>query len=390
MTPLNGPVMNRSAATAGPAASDADADTQTAKPRTTPPSASAAADATAAPTVQGAPTRSRLLAPQATLHFVLNSAAGSQDDDAVLQPLQQLFGAAGRRYELHRAPEPAALADTAIAAALQAGTDGAVVAVGGDGTINTVASALLPRGVTMGLLPRGTFNYVARSHGIPLEPEPALQLLLQGRAQAVQVGLLNRRPFLVNASLGLYPELLQDREAFKKRFGRTRLVAMGAALRSILKVHPRLHLHIQADGVSERNLRVSSLFVGNNALQIADLGLPEADVVGKSALAALVLRAFRPGELLWLALRGAIGRLGQANDLTHFTFQHLTVRPAVARRLKVALDGEVTRMDTPLVFAVDERPLWLIKPEPELPNESANGLVNELTNQPATGPRAEA
>ena len=309
----------------------------------------------------------RALSNRAPLHVVMNGAAGNQDDDAVLAALQQVLGEAGRAYELHRASRPSALADTAWTAADRAGSDGVVVAVGGDGTINTVDGVLLGSRVVLGLVPRGTFNYVARTHGIPLEPAAAVRLLLRGRAHAVQVGQLNGHPFLVNASVGLYPELLQDREAFKKRFGRTRLVALGAALRSMMRVHPRLALHIQADGQAPRQLTVSTLFVGNNPLQLEALGLPEAEQVGRTALAALALRAFKPGELLWLALRGALGRLGEAEDLTHFNCQQLSVRPLLPlqRRLKVALDGEVMRLPPPLAFAVDARPLWLIKPGTE-------------------------
>ena len=36
----------------------------------------------------------------------------------------------------------------------------------------------------------------------------------------VQVAAVNERIFLVNASVGLYPGLLEDREAYKARFGR--------------------------------------------------------------------------------------------------------------------------------------------------------------------------
>ncbi len=111
-------------------------------------------------------------------------------------------------------------------------------------------------------------------------------------------------------------------------------------------------------------MRVSTLFVGNNRLQLERLGLLEVEQTGRSLLTALVLRAFRPGELFWLALRGALGGLGQTEDLVHFAFERLTVRPRLPlldRRLKVAIDGEVTRLQLPLVFSVDARPLWLIK-----------------------------
>ena len=322
------------------------------------------------------PTRADSIAAEGMLHFVLNGRAGNQDDEAVRQAIVAVLGPAGRNFSMHNAPAPADLARVAAEAVALAGSEGIVVAVGGDGTINTVATALLGSRIPLGLMPRGTFNYTARAHGIPLELEAALQLLLQGRAQPVQVGLLNDQPFLVNASLGLYPHLLLEREEFKKRYGRTRLVALWAALRSTLRLHPRLELRMASDGSAASTLQVSTLFVGNNPLQLEAMGLPEAERAGSSALAAVALRAFRPGEQLWLCLRGAFGRLGDADDLTHFAFRELTVVPRRARRsLQVALDGEVSWMRPPLIFRVDPRPLWLIRPEgagpPPLPARGA-------------------
>ena len=57
----------------------------------------------------------------------------------------------------------------------------------------------------------------------------AVGLLLRAAPTPVQVARINDRVFLVNASLGLYPELLEDREAYKARFGRSRWVAFVAA-----------------------------------------------------------------------------------------------------------------------------------------------------------------
>ncbi len=70
----------------------------------------------------------------------------------------------------------------------------------------------------MGVLPQGTFNYFVRTHGIPTNAADAAQALLYSVPAPVQVGLINDRVFLVNASLGLYPELLQDREVYKALF----------------------------------------------------------------------------------------------------------------------------------------------------------------------------
>lgn len=310
----------------------------------------------------------RPVAADAPLHFVLNGAAGSGDDDATVAAIEQGLQGAARHATLHRAETPARLAGVARQAVAAAGTRGVVVAVGGDGTINTVAGAVIEGGATLGLLPRGTFNYFARSHAIPIEAADAVALLRDGTgAAAVQAGRINERLFLVNASLGLYPQLLEDREAFKQQYGRTRLVALGAGIASLLREHRRLDLRIEDASGAQRTLRTSTLFVGNNRLQLEQLGLQEAEAVETGQLAALVLRAFRPGEMAWLALRGALGRLGDADDVIRFVFHDITVTPLARWRLrsiKVATDGEVTRMAPPLNFRAETQPLWLLKPPP--------------------------
>jgi hypothetical protein len=139
------------------------------------------------------------------------------------------------------------------------------------------------------LSPRGRLHFVLNG-GAGNQQDDALQQTLH------QVLGAAGRPFTL---LGLYPDLLEDREAFKQRYGRTRLVALLAGLVTAMQVHPRLSLRVQADGQAPHTVRVSTLFVGNNRLQ---------------------------------------------------------------RHWKVALDGEVTRLRPPLRFTVDERAPWLVQP----------------------------
>jgi diacylglycerol kinase family enzyme len=66
--------------------------------------------------------------------------------------------------------------------------------------------------------------------------------------------------------------------------------------------------------------------------------------------------------MVWLLLRGALGQLGDADHIVHFACERLTVRPYGRRRIKVAMDGEVAWLDTPLVFQVAPNPLQLLVP----------------------------
>jgi diacylglycerol kinase family enzyme len=241
------------------------------------------------------------------------------------------------------------------------GCNGVVVAAGGDGTLNAVAQVVLGSGCVFGVIPLGTFNLFARTHGIPLEPAAAAQVLLEHPAQPVQAGRVNDLVFLVNASLGLYSDLLEDREAYKAQLGRSRLVAVGSGLRSLLRQHRQLHLSIEQQG-RDRSLRSPAMFVGNNRLQLQRLGLEQAPSVEQGQLIALVVRPIGTLALLGLALRGALGRLGQSENLDHFCVRRMQVVIRGRKQVKVAVDGEVHRLRPPLCFAVADVPLMLIKP----------------------------
>lgn len=305
---------------------------------------------------------------QPPLVVVFNVGAGHGAADEVRATLQAGCAAAGRALHLLQVDEPRrldAVARQAVARAQQCG--GIVVAAGGDGTINTVAQAVLGSGCAFGVLPQGTFNYFSRTHGIPSDTAEALQVLLAGHRQPAQVGLVGDRVFLVNASLGLYPQLLEEREDWKRQFGRSRVVAFGAGLATLLRGHRSLRLRVESQG-QERELRTPTLFVGNNALQLQQLGLPEADAVEAGRLAVIALRPVGRWQMLGLLWRGAFGRLGEADELIHVATTQLTVRPSRrlgtfgSGRIKVATDGEVAWMRLPLSFRISPQTLDLLRP----------------------------
>lgn len=299
------------------------------------------------------------------LFVVFNRASGAGDRDEVGPAVSRACASAGRRCELMPVEQPGLLAEVARAAVHRAlAQGGIVVAAGGDGTINCVANAVLGSGCRFGVLPRGTFNYFARTHGIPADLDGALHVLLTESAVPVQVGLLNGRVFLVNASLGLYPQLLEDREGWKQQFGRSRLVALGAGIRTLLRGHRSLRLDVELAG-QRRRVRTPTLFVGNNALQMEQVGLPEARAIDDGHLAGVMLKPVGRLALLSMLARGAFGRLGEVDEVQNFSFRRLTVqaRTLGARHIKVATDGEVLRMPLPLTFEVAPHPLMLIRPK---------------------------
>jgi diacylglycerol kinase family enzyme len=300
------------------------------------------------------------------LFVVLNSASGHKDSNAEREVLADVFNSASRDFEFLQFDNPSNIANvSAKAVALAQEKGGVVVAAGGDGTINAVASAVLRSGCPFGVLPQGTFNYFGRANAIPQDARAAATALLGASISPVTVGEVNGRVFLVNASLGLYPQLLEDREAWKQQFGRSRLVAFASGLATLFQARGQLRLQIEMAGKTTA-LRTPTLFIGNNHLQLAQVGIDaaHADAVNRGELAGIAVRPIGTLALFGLLARGVIGRLGDADNIDSFSFRKLKVAMRGKRRVKVATDGEITWMTPPLVFQVADTPLLLMVPAP--------------------------
>lgn len=312
--------------------------------------------------------------PDATFFIALNAGSGHDETDERRTTIESVLREAGRQFRLTIIDQPDSIDAIAAELAGQAAAAGGVlVAAGGDGTINAVARQAIAHGCAFGVLPQGTFNYFGRTHGIPEDLGEAVHALLAARLHPVQVGMVNERVFLVNASIGLYPKLLEERELDKKQFGRSRLVAALSALKTVLSPHRRLRLDLQIDGKPQR-LRTATFFVGNNRLQMEQIGIPPMSAALEDGrLAAMAPRTKGKLGMLWLLLHGALGRMGsldQAEQLTTFSFKQMQVKVrslSRRRRIKVATDGEVTLMNMPLTFRVMEEQLLLLKPIKPVP-----------------------
>ncbi|WP_395056972.1 diacylglycerol/lipid kinase family protein [Polaromonas sp.] len=297
---------------------------------------------------------------------VLNAGSGRHDSDEQLALIARTFEEGGREFEFLRINDPARINDVARRAVeLATSRQGVVVAAGGDGTINAVANVVIGSGCPFGVLPQGTFNYFGRVHAIPQDTAAAARALLGARITPVQAGQVNGRLFLVNASLGLYPQLLEDREDWKAQLGRSRLVAFLSGIATLLQSRKQLHLQIESAGKAVA-LRTPTLFVGNNRLQLTRVGIDaqQTDAVAHGQLAAIVVRPIGTLALFGLLMRGLLGQLGEADNIDSFSFRRLTVTPRGLKRIKVATDGEIAWMRTPLVFEVAPEPLLLLVPAP--------------------------
>ena len=244
------------------------------------------------------------------------------------------------------------LAPTEITHAVEMHADSAVIAIGGgDGTVRSAAAALLGfhSEAALAIIPLGTLNHLARQLGIPQDIPGAIELLAQRPVRRIDVGQVNESIFLNNASIGLYPALVQSRDGERRRRRIPKWMANILAARAVMRRLRHHRLRVEAHGRS-RMIRTPLLFVGNNiySLEAGHIGQRKAIDQGKLSLFALAVRSRL--STLWFAARTLFGKADPQQDFAALEICSDVVVSAHAGSIDVALDGEVERLQTPLRF----------------------------------------
>jgi YegS/Rv2252/BmrU family lipid kinase len=231
-----------------------------------------------------------------------------------------------------------------------------VVLGGGDGTINAGAAALLATQLPLGILPLGTANDLARTLGIPTEPEAAARVILGGVRRRIDLGEVNGRPFFNVASIGLSVAITRGLTSeLKRRWGR--LAYAVATLRALPQARPfRAELHY---GDRVELVRTLQIAVGNGrhygaGMVVADHAEPDDGLLHLYSLEfqrawwlAPLLPALRAGtQRRWRQVRAA-------------DCAAVEIRTGRARR--VDADGELLTA-TPARFRVLPRALEVFVP----------------------------
>ncbi len=247
----------------------------------------------------------------------------------------------------------------AVEAALAGGAT-LLVAGGGDGTINAVAAGLLDKDTTYGVLPLGTLNHFARDLGIPFEIEKAAAVIAMNHPVIVDVGEVNDRIFLNNASIGLYPRIVAEREHAQKRLGIGKWPALIRATWNALRHPSSFDAVVCVDG-KELHRRTPFIFVGNNAYVMEGFGIGKRMRLDAGLLSLYVLRPKTALGLLSLGFRALFGIGSHVDDFESFEATEFRVESQRAS-IMVATDGEVNAMTTPVRFRIRVRSLRVLVP----------------------------
>jgi YegS/Rv2252/BmrU family lipid kinase len=288
---------------------------------------------------------------------IVNSSSGAEADTDPRKRLREVLQSRELNWEIWSARDGKELCELAEQAAESDAN--VVVAGGGDGTLNAVAASLTGKDKVFGVLPLGTLNHFAKDLNIPLELGAAVDNIAAGNVAPVDIAEVNGQVFLNNSSIGLYPKIVLRRDAERKH-GWPKWVAFISALFRTLKQYTAFRVYVSADG-KRFTRRTPILFVGNNEYQIEGSSLGARRCLDSGVLCLYVLHNTGPWGLLKFAVRALFRRAWRTKDFDALQARAIDVQTK-RNKVRVAFDGEVAEMETPLRYRIRSGALNVIVP----------------------------
>ncbi len=219
--------------------------------------------------------------------------------------------------------------------ALAAGADLLGVA-GGDGTQALVAQVAAQNDVPFLVISAGTRNHFALDLGLDREdPSRCLDALRDGVEARIDLGDINGRPFVNNASFGAYAEIVDD-PAYRDNKRGTTLAAMP----DLLTNRRGAHLVADADGLVIDGPQ--AILVSNNPYENSGLsGVGRRARLDRGTLGVVAVRVD--------TARQAVGLLNGAHQRGLLQTQARTVLVSADElEVPVGIDGESVHLSTPV------------------------------------------
>ncbi len=285
------------------------------------------------------------------LGLFINTSSGSGESEKLLKLWQQLVPEEllGAIFSVKDTSEYDRELDRALAYCESEGTT--LVVAGGDGTFNGVLTKAASRNILLGLIPTGTFNFFARSHGIPEIPEAAIEFLLSAKPVVLPLAYVNEKPFIVSVSIGLHPKVIAEREAHTRYVGRTRLAAWISGIWTIMRAR-HLTRAIVCSNESRAQITTPLLLINFNSAQL--FGLDRRFQYKPNKLAVLWLKPRSYWGLFSFILRGVSGHVLDEQSLECEYVDDLRIE-IPRKSIGVALDGELLQFKSPLEFHVEKQ-----------------------------------
>jgi YegS/Rv2252/BmrU family lipid kinase len=230
-----------------------------------------------------------------------------------------------------------------------------VIVGGGDGSLSYTVDEVVDKDCVFALLPLGTANSFARTLGIPLDLDGAIEVIATGQRRRIDLGMIDDDYFANCAAMGLSPMIGEGVPHNLKRYlGRVGYLIW--AVWCLIRFHA-FKLTVRGEGIDE-TLWATEVRIANGGHHGGVELIESAEVdSGQIIIQAVVGR--RASSLIWDWFAKYFKLPARNRTTREFHGARLTIetRP----RQRISIDGEVLAK-TPVVAQVAERAIEVVVP----------------------------
>ena len=231
-----------------------------------------------------------------------------------------------------------------------------IVACGGDGMQTSIVGELAHTNAVLGVIPGGTGNSFARSLGIKMSVDDAVDVIAKGKEARVDLGVVNGTYFANFATIGLASDIALHTPRWLKRTAGPAAYAIAAVI-PILTRRP-FGCVVKWDD-RKLKLRTHQVVIANGRFYGDTALLPNATLT-EGMLSLFTTSGLSVGDKLGTFVDFLRGDQIQRRDAQYFSASKIRVK--TRGRQPVSLDGDYF-CETPAKFSVDERALRVMVPK---------------------------
>lgn len=192
------------------------------------------------------------------IHYLINPSSGKGKGKNVIPIIKEIMNKAGITYKIKVSKCKGMLTQLTVASVTEGATD--IIAVGGDGTLREVMAGMYCSDVQLGLIPVGTGNDFSKYFGLPNDFKSAIMVIINGNVQSIDIGLVNKIPFINVMSCGIDSEIINLVSSYKKWLPGS-IAYFLCSIRAITKYKP-ICMEIEIDG-KLKEIELILIAIGN-------------------------------------------------------------------------------------------------------------------------------
>ena len=217
----------------------------------------------------------------------------------------------------------------------------------------TIAEKLAGTSMLFAPLPGGTLNHFTKDIGIAQNMKEAISALASSKPRLIDIATVNDRVFLNNSSIGLYPSTLQMRDEMQRKRTSKWIAAIIASFKAFIRYRSYT---VEING---ERFRTPFVFVGNNDYELENRLIGNRKRLDGGILSVYSVSASDRFSLLLIFTKALFGKVKVIDEIKMWKTDRLIIRTPY-RSIRISRDGEHERINTPLIYNINPKSLYVI------------------------------